>query len=88
MLGWLGWRVRVLFRYIRKYGVLTGFRIFWKIYTHHLSSHESTKTVQLSFYGNPLKVRLRTSDVSVFQGIFLEGRIRFEFLEPKPKNNH
>ncbi len=85
MLGWLVWRVRVLLRYIRKYGVLTGFRIFWKIYTHHLSIHESTKTIQLSFYNHSLKVRLRTSDASVFQGIFLEDAYDLSFLNLNPR---
>jgi FkbM family methyltransferase len=85
MLGWLVWRVRVLFRYIRKFGFFTGFRVFWKIYTHPLSTHESSKTLQLSFYGHPVNVRLRTSDVSVFQGIFLEGAYDLSFLNLNPK---
>lgn len=43
------------------------------------------KTPQLSFHGHPVNVRLRTSDVSVFQGIFLEGAYDLSFLNLNPK---
>ena len=65
--------------------MLFGFKLFWKLYTHPLSKREKIKTVSLLFYGQPISVRLGTSDLSVFQGVFLDGAYDLAFLNLNPK---
>lgn len=78
-------RVRALFRYIRRFGVLTGFQLFWKLYAHPLPKHETIETARLPFYANLISVRLGTSDVSVFQEVFLDEVYDLAFLNLNPK---
>jgi len=85
MLSALGWRIHVLSRYIRKFGVYTGTRIFLKLYTRSLSTGKKVEPVHLNFLGKPLTVRIGTSDSSVFHNVFLEEEYELAFLNLNPK---
>src|SRR3990170_6304041 len=85
MFGSLVWRFRVLFRYFRRFGVLTGFQLFSKLYPYPWPKHPTIKIIRLPSYAHPISVRLGTSDLSVFQEVFLDQAYDLAFLNLNPR---
>lgn len=85
MLSALRWGMQILSRCIKKFGVLTGFRIFLKLYARLPSAGKKVETINFNFYGKLLVARIGTSDTSVFHSVFLNEEYNLAFLHPHPK---
>lgn len=80
------WRLRALVLFIQRFGLMTGFRIFLKLYNSIWAKRGTIRTVSLPIIAAPLSFRMRTSDVDTFPGVFVDKSNNYLFslkLEPK-----
>ena len=75
--------IRLLSRYVQKFGLLNGPRIFFGIYP--VWRRNKIKLTNFSLYGKPLAVRIGTSDIRIFRSVFVDDEYDLSFLDLKPK---
>jgi FkbM family methyltransferase len=80
------WRIRILSRYLQKFGLFAGFGIFFRLYGLPLSFQRRINyAARVNYCGKSLKVRMGTSDISVFEGVLVNEEYDLSFLSLSPR---
>lgn len=77
-------RVRVLPKYIASFGFVEGLLLFFKTAVYELAKRMKIERVT-GYLDKPVSMRLATSDVLVFQEVFLDKAYDLGFLDLEPK---
>lgn len=78
-------RFRTLLWYVQGFGIVTGLRLFRKLHPYSCPKREKVESFHLPPYPSSFNVRLGTSDVYVFEEVFLGATFDLSFLNLNPK---
>jgi FkbM family methyltransferase len=85
ILAALVWRIRIFSQHLRKFGLFAGFGVFLRLYGLPLSFQRRINyTACVNYGGKPLRIRMDTSDISVFEGVLMDEEYDLSFLSLSP----
>ncbi len=81
----LEWRRKRLSNYLQRFGMLNGFNFFLKLNFHPILKYEKIEPLTLPSYPSPIYLRLKTSDIPVFEEVLVNEEYDLSFLNLNPK---